>query len=223
MPNPYTTQEILQKYKKYIGKRKPGLKRFYDPDGPDQRLGDCATRGSAMATRLMARGCPWEAAAEFTLLALWDLVVLIGMDCLHMFFLCCVPVVIFTLSLTPAVVLLVVSTDGRDIDNSISMGIGEGGARVETLNETLRATSAVYSLARTEGIKAIRLLNNSAIYSNVTPNRIASLMENIVFEGLTSIGTKLRDKVLVNYVTPNMEKPLLVIVLTDAEVRHLRK
>ena len=103
------------------------------------------------------------------------------------------------------------------------MGIGENGARVETLAKTLRAISKVYSLARIEGINAIRFLNTRDIYQNVTPEMITTpLMENIVFEGLTSIGTKLRDKVLVKYVTPDMKKPLIVIVITNAEVRRPR-
>ena len=103
------------------------------------------------------------------------------------------------------------------------MEISEGGARAKTLAKTLSAISTVYSFARIEGIKAIRFLNNSAVYPNVTPKMITPLMKEMVFEGLTSIGTKLRDKVLVHYVTQDMQTPLLVIVLTDAEVRRLEQ
>ena len=102
------------------------------------------------------------------------------------------------------------------------MGISENGGRAKTLANTLRATSAVYSFARKEGIKAIRFLNTSTVYSNVTSKMITPLMKEMRFEGLTNIGTKLRDKVLVNYVKPEMTKPLLVIILTDAEARHPR-
>ena len=100
------------------------------------------------------------------------------------------------------------------------MGIEEDGGRVKTLANTLGAISAVYSFARTEGIKAIRFLNTPTVYSNVTLKTITPLMKKIVFEGLTNLGTKLRDKVLVNHVKPEMTKPLLVIILTDGEVRH---
>ena len=84
-PNPYSTSEVLQKFKNYIETRKPDLKRFYCPDGSDHFLGDCATRGSHMAQKLVGCGCPLDVAAELTLLVLWDLVVLIGANCLHTF------------------------------------------------------------------------------------------------------------------------------------------
>ena len=100
------------------------------------------------------------------------------------------------------------------------MGIDEDGGRVKTLANTLRVTSTVYSFARTKGINAIRFLNTSTVYSNVTPKMITPLMKRIGFEGLTNLGTKLRDKVLVNHVSPNMKKPLLVVIIADAEVRH---
>ena len=102
------------------------------------------------------------------------------------------------------------------------MGIDEDGGRVKTLANTLRATSTVYSFARKEGIKAIRFLNTSTVYSNVKSKMITALMKRIRFEGLSNMGTKLRDRVLVNHVKPEMAKPLLVIILTDVEVRHPR-
>ena len=102
------------------------------------------------------------------------------------------------------------------------MGINENGGRAKTLATTLKATSTVYSFARTKGINAIRFLNTSTVYTNITSKMITPLMKKIEFEGLTDIGTKLRDKVLVNYVKPEMTKPLLVIFLTDAEARHPR-
>ena len=102
------------------------------------------------------------------------------------------------------------------------MGIDEEGARVKTLASTLGATSTVYSFAEPKGITAVRFLNTANKYFNVTPGKINALMKKIVFEGLTNIGTKLRDKVLVNHVKSDMKKPLLVIVITDAEVRHPR-
>ena len=102
------------------------------------------------------------------------------------------------------------------------MRIDEDGARITTLENILRAVSTVYSFAPTEGIKAIRFLNTPNSYFNVTPGNINALIKNIVFEGLANIGTKLHDEVLVNHVEPEMKKPLLVVVITDAEVRHPR-
>lgn len=65
--------------------QKPGLKRFYNPEGSDQSLNDCAARGSAMTQQLMENGCPREVAAELSLIALWDLVILIGTTSTHVY------------------------------------------------------------------------------------------------------------------------------------------
>ena len=102
------------------------------------------------------------------------------------------------------------------------MELEEDGARVKTLARTLGATSTVYSFAEPKGITAIKFLNTTNKYFNVTPGKINALMKKIVFEGLANIGTKLRDKVLAYHVNSKMEKPLLVIVITDAEVRRPR-
>ena len=110
----------------------------------------------------------------------------------------------------------------RYIDNSRSTRIDEDDARIKTLNDTLRATSTVYSFAEKAGITAVRLLNTSKKYFNVVPENINGLMKEVTFEGPAGIGNKLQDKVLVNHVTPDMKKPLLVIVATDTEVRRPR-
>ena len=100
------------------------------------------------------------------------------------------------------------------------MGMEEDGARVKTLRDTLKAVSKVYTFGEKDGLTAVRFLNTSAPYFKVKPGNVGPLMKKIVFEGLTDIGTKLRDKVLAEHVTPEMKKPLLVVVLTDAEVRR---
>ena len=102
------------------------------------------------------------------------------------------------------------------------MGNDEDGARALTLSNTLRAVSTVYSYTEKGGITAVRFLNTSNKYFNVTPDKISALMGRIVFKGLANIGTNLRDKVLVNHVSPNMKKPLLVVIIADAEVRRPR-
>ena len=102
------------------------------------------------------------------------------------------------------------------------MGIDEDDARIKTLSDTLRAASTVYSSAEQAGITAVRFLNSSKKYFNVVPENINGIMRRVVFGGPADIGSKLRDKVLVNHVTQDMKKPLLVIVATDTEVRHPR-
>jgi hypothetical protein len=101
------------------------------------------------------------------------------------------------------------------------MKLEESGARIKTLTETVRTVSAVYSLAaERRGIRAVTFLNARKSHSDIGPGKIAGLMDQVVFEGLTPIGTKLRDKVLAKHVTKDMKRPLLVIVITDGEVRR---
>jgi len=190
-PQPYTFEEVSKAFTNYLEQERPGLKRFYrweekTEDEFDQYLRDPVTRGLAMTRQLMDHGCPRGVAMELSLLALYDLVVL--------------------------------------IDNSRSMGAADNGSSAETLRDILKAASTVYSFAHKEGITAVRFLNTSNTYFNVVPGKIRALMHRIVFAGLAIIGTKLQDRVLVNHVTPDMARPLLVIVVIgeiEGEVQGL--
>lgn len=102
------------------------------------------------------------------------------------------------------------------------MEMDEDGAQVKTLRDTLKVASEVYSLVEEKGITAVRLLSTKGNYFSIKPGNIGPLMKRIAFDGLTDIGTKLRDKVLVNHVEPEMKKPVLVIIVTDGEVKHPR-
>ena len=96
------------------------------------------------------------------------------------------------------------------------MKFAEKGGRLGTFYDTLRAVSAVYSLAaKGGGINAVRFLNSRKIHTDFVPGNIEGVKNELVFEGLTSIGTKLRDKVLKPYAGDDMARPLLVIVITD--------
>lgn len=85
---PYTVDEILKRFLDYIDMQKPGLKRFYKwgtQGEVDQYLKDPVARGLSMTRKLMDHGCPRETAAALSILALYDLVILIGTNCLPMF------------------------------------------------------------------------------------------------------------------------------------------
>ena len=87
-PTPYTFAEISKRFTDYIEKERPGLKRFYRWETQsefDQYLKGPVTRGLAMAQNLTDNGCAWEVAMELSLLALYDLVMLIGTSRPHMF------------------------------------------------------------------------------------------------------------------------------------------
>ena len=86
--NPDYSEVISERFKDYIEKQKPGLKQFYKwgtQDEFDQHLKDPATRGSTMIQQLMYHGCPGEVALSLSLLALYDLVILIGTQSAHVF------------------------------------------------------------------------------------------------------------------------------------------
>jgi hypothetical protein len=103
----------------------------------------------------------------------------------------------------------------------LSVKFEDGGTRIKTLIDTLRTVSSVYSLAtKGKGISTEQFLNARKSHLNVGPGKMAGLMDQVVFEGVTPIGTKLRDKVLAKHVTKDMKRPLLVIVITDGEMRR---
>ena len=81
----YSPEEVFGRFKGYIERQKPGLKRFYKVDGSEPTLKEAATRGSTMTEELIKIGCPDEVAAALAVLVLYDLVVLIGTNCLVIF------------------------------------------------------------------------------------------------------------------------------------------
>lgn len=82
----YTHAEIVARFQNYIQRQKPGLQRFYKLDN----LKEPANKGLAMANGLMKKTCPPEEAAALSVLALWDVVVLVGTNYPHLFLLRCV-------------------------------------------------------------------------------------------------------------------------------------
>jgi len=98
-------------------------------------------------------------------------------------------------------------------------------------------------LRKKEGITHVKVLNGGQKgvlqrtegYEKVTPGKVNNLMADLKYEGLSELGTQLERKVLKPYVYPLIDstsrvmtseevkkvlrKPLLVIVLTDGQVR----
>ena len=99
----------------------------------------------------------------------------------------------------------------------------EGGRRIETLKNTLRVISRVFSLATEPGtgILAIRWFNSLQAAYNVTEENARSIVEEHKYGGLTRIGSTLQSRVLKPLVydkNGTMTKPLLVMVITDGKV-----
>jgi len=104
------------------------------------------------------------------------------------------------------------------------MKIEQSGTRVNTLERTMELVAKVYTRATPigngkKGITAVKSLNGSHDYDGVTPGKIKNFIKCLTFEGPTPIGTILYQKILKGYVHKDMTRPLLIIIITDGEVR----
>jgi hypothetical protein len=104
------------------------------------------------------------------------------------------------------------------------MILEQDGTRIETLKRTMELVAKVYSRATPigtgeKGITAVKSLNSNNDYYGVTSGQLKYFFEYLTFEGTTPIGTVLHEKILKEFVTEDMRRPLLVIIITDGEVR----
>lgn len=100
------------------------------------------------------------------------------------------------------------------------MKFDEAGIRITILQQILGVIAHFYSLSQTDGkIKAVRFLNKRVALDNVTPSQLNDYIKTHRYSGLTCIGKELEKKILKPLVTPAMTRPLLVMVLTDGDVR----
>lgn len=99
------------------------------------------------------------------------------------------------------------------------MDYAQGGARKVTLEHTLDEITKIYDLANNTGIPSVRFFNFKRGKKNVTNNKVAELFKDRIYQGTTMIGTALETRVLKPFVFgKNMEKPLLVMCVTDGTV-----
>jgi hypothetical protein len=105
----------------------------------------------------------------------------------------------------------------------------ENGKRIEALKKTLKLVANVFMLARPkkgqgtdQGINAVRFLNFAKGWTNVVPKATDKIIDDHTFRHWSRIGTELKAKVLDKHVFGNkpMKKPLLVITITDGDVKH---
>lgn len=90
------------------------------------------------------------------------------------------------------------------------------------LTNTLGEICKIYSLANETGIKAIRYLNNRKGKKDVGLKDVAEVVSRCAHTGVTRIGTELHRRVLGGFVLKPevpMNKPLLVMIVTDGTVR----
>jgi len=70
-----TEKHLVNVYRSFIKFEKPGLDRFYKDD---TKLLEPAAAGVLMIEQLKTRGCSLEMAVRFSVLTLYDLVLLLG-------------------------------------------------------------------------------------------------------------------------------------------------
>jgi hypothetical protein len=78
-----THDMISEKFQHYILNERPGLQRFYkkDADGSlDRALKGSVDRAVSMINKIMQKRCKWETAFSLSVIALYDVVMLLGMN-----------------------------------------------------------------------------------------------------------------------------------------------
>ncbi|KAF8248701.1 hypothetical protein K440DRAFT_642120 [Wilcoxina mikolae CBS 423.85] len=180
---------------------------------------DTSKRVSEMCQGLKELGCSGdEIALQFTALLLYDLVVLLGLDT-HYFLFCRIDAHFHI-------------DDSSSMDKAYEQGKT---SPVDTMQRVLKEVAKIYELARPgkdnkdRGIVSVRFLNTRQGLENVTFDQAKMLKFKIKHNGVTSMATRLENKILQPYFdkqspsqllqqTPFQPlKPLLVMIITDGD------
>jgi hypothetical protein len=106
-------------------------------------------------------------------------------------------------------------------DDSTTMKYAEEEERrIGTLIRVLQGVCEVYDHANPSGVASVKFLNYPKGRKNVTSTKL-KFMDTHKWGGVTRIGSELKRKILDSFVYARglkMEKPLLVITITDGEV-----
>lgn len=151
-----------------------------------------------------------EIAKYLSILALYDVVLLLGM---HFFtsFRC-----VFHFNIS-------IANFPESLDDSGSMKQDEGGRRITALQTFLTRIADVTSHFDTDGF-AIRWLNHCQTKDNIkSASQVSGIVDNNPFYGWTMLGTAMRNKILDPFVlepayAQALKKPVLVMIITDGEV-----
>ncbi|KAF1981824.1 hypothetical protein K402DRAFT_408161 [Aulographum hederae CBS 113979] len=111
-------------------------------------------------------------------------------------------------------------------DNSQSMGMEEDGERIRLLQDILRRATYLATLLSPQGI-SIRVLNEPpgllGLWDYLQNERqIATILNQIKYEGMTPLGSRLWDTVIRPFILDKaergiLEKPVIVVIITDGE------
>lgn len=96
--------------------------------------------------------------------------------------------------------------------------------RIRVQQQVLEIIAYVYCRSQINPrIKAIRFLNNGGDMNDVTERAATAKRPYNLYDGTTRIGTVLEKQILTPFVTSSMTRPLLVVVITDGDVRVQKK
>jgi hypothetical protein len=191
---------IPETLRTFIREEKPGLEKIVDME---EVLKLDSKRILDMHEKLLGKGCTLEIAIRFTVLVLYDLVVLVGLD----------PP---TVALAALQLILV-------IDDSSSMErVYEGGETPDhAMTTILDEVAKIYEMAKSDGIMSIRFLNTRQGLQNVTSERVKELAFKTKHNGVTNMASRLEKKILEPYLYKERQppfKPLLIMIITDGVV-----
>ncbi|EMC98187.1 hypothetical protein BAUCODRAFT_415872 [Baudoinia panamericana UAMH 10762] len=184
---PQDSQQYIQQLEQAI--REQGLERFYGPGTPGaQKIPAIAARAGQQVDRLcQAWRIQREIAVDIVRLALYDVVLY--------------------------------------IDDSGSMSFEENGERIKDLELIMQRVAFAATLFDDDGIE-VRFMNDDSIPVNAlsgirSEQQVQQLLANKRYKGLTPFGTELRKKIIDQLLIPRlrgqMQKPLLIIAITDGQ------
>ncbi|KAI5788997.1 hypothetical protein EDC01DRAFT_707249 [Geopyxis carbonaria] len=88
-----------------------------------------------------------------------------------------------------------------------------------TLEETLVAVTDIVQRACEAKSIALRFLNRPDLWDKINTRKVCNIVRNkVVWEGTTPIGTMLKRRILDEFVKEDMERPVLVIIVTDGMI-----
>lgn len=91
---------------------------------------------------------------------------------------------------------------------------------MEVLKLTLEAIIGVYVLANPTGLSSVCYINHHMSKRNVTEADVPEILSRMGCTGSSRIGTELHSRTLGDLVFKReMTRPILVIVITDGQVR----
>lgn len=101
------------------------------------------------------------------------------------------------------------------VDDSGSMLFEENGERVEDLKFVLGKLAPVVTRLSSTGIY-IRFMNSNVQGNNVkSSHEVEQIIGQVSFSGLTPLGASFETKIVNHFMSKNMQKPILTIILTD--------